>query len=52
MVPRRDLGHRVCYSHMTTTRSALGILIVGKRLATQILSLPVIALAITNSSYG
>jgi hypothetical protein len=51
MVPRRDLGPRVCCSHMTAT-SVLGILIVGKRLATQILSLPVIALAIANSSCG
>jgi hypothetical protein len=47
MVPRRNLGHRVCCSHMTATRSTLGILIVGKRLATHILSLPMIALAIT-----
>jgi hypothetical protein len=52
MVPRRDLGHRVCCSHTTATRSALGILIVGKRLAAQILSLPVLALAIANSSCG
>jgi hypothetical protein len=36
-VPRRNLGYRVCCSHPTATRSALGILVVRKRLATQIL---------------
>jgi hypothetical protein len=51
-VPRRNLGLRVCCSHTTTTWSALGILVVRMRLATQILSPSMIALAITNTSYG
>jgi hypothetical protein len=38
-VPRRNLGHRVCCSHPTATRSALGIFVVRKQLATKIFSL-------------
>jgi hypothetical protein len=34
------------------TRGALGILVVRMRLTTQTLSLPMIALAITNSTCG
>jgi hypothetical protein len=34
-VPRQNLGYRVCCSHPTATRSALGILVVRKRLATK-----------------
>jgi hypothetical protein len=51
MVLRRNLGHHVRCSHVIATKSALGILVVRMRLAAQILSLPMIALAITNSSY-
>jgi hypothetical protein len=35
-VPRRNLGYHVCCSHTTATRSALSILVVRKRPATQI----------------
>jgi hypothetical protein len=51
-VPRRNLGHHGCCSHVIASRGALGILVVRMRLATQILSLPMIAFAITNSSHG
>jgi hypothetical protein len=51
-VPQWNLGHHLCCSHMTTTRSALGILVVRRRLATHALSLPMIALAITISFVG